>query len=152
MPRETGLRRWGRRMLGAAWLAGGAVPAFMAAALLVQWVDGSFEYRVPYACASMECLHGVAVTADGRQHCAKYPPPDLADGPEGAWFRAQRARGLIFAAVALAAAGYALATGWRWLTRARAFEESWPRLSTRIVAPFAAALLAVQACLALVQY
>lgn len=68
---------WKRRIKGLAYVGFGAV--FLLFALGNVWAVHDIDdyYHVPHACECLECAHGIKTAADGRIHCAAFPPKDI---------------------------------------------------------------------------
>jgi len=69
--------RWKRRIKGIAYIGFGAV--FVLFSLCIVSAVGGIDdyYYVPHACEALECVHSIETAADGRVHCAAFPPKDI---------------------------------------------------------------------------
>ncbi|MBW1790436.1 MAG: hypothetical protein JRK53_28150 [Deltaproteobacteria bacterium] len=69
--------RWRRRIKGAAYVGFGAVFALFALVSVSAAARIYDYYYVPHACQALECRHDIETAADGRTHCAAFPPKDI---------------------------------------------------------------------------
>lgn len=69
--------RWKRRIKGLAYVGFGAVFLFFGLCVVWAVLDMDDYYHVPHACECLECAHGIKTAADGRIHCAAFPPKDI---------------------------------------------------------------------------